>query len=146
MGEHYFFLIKEWIEFKNGIWNLASKSKHLHVWKFLSPSFIMNSSFNFGRNSKTMGSWLNTIFVPILVYLLAMPKYLNTASFSLALQVLLQQGNRVRKWEMDSSLLLAFSLPIQVHLIVPSKGRRVIAKCRMQSLTFWHHKVCSDGN
>lgn len=38
------------------------------------------------------------------------------------------------------------SLPAQLDLIVSIKGRRGIAKCRMQSLTCWSHKVCGDGN
>lgn len=48
--------------------------------------------------------------MPILMYLLVMTKYLSTAVFSPPLQVLLQSRNRVRKWEMDSALILALSV------------------------------------
>lgn len=53
---------------------------------------------------------MNTIFMPTLVHHLAMSKYLSTAVFSPALQVLLQSRNRVWKREMDSALLLALSV------------------------------------
>lgn len=37
-------------------------------------------------------------------------KYLSTAGFSPALQILLQSRNKMWKWEMDCELLLALSV------------------------------------
>jgi len=71
------------------------------------------------------------LFMQTVMSLLAMPEYLSTPVFNPALQVLLQSSMETGNGFCTASCIII--LPALLNLIVPIKGRRGIAKCRMQA-------------